>query len=132
GRVLEDNGVVEQVLAHPPGTLAGVNLVVDLEAGDEIQARIAALAAGSEDRFELEHRLRTFDGSSIWCRTVMALVRDGTGRPDHLTAMVENIDGRKQAEAELVHRTAHDPLTLLPNRQHFFERLAEACAGGSE
>ena len=73
--------------------------------------------------------LRAHDGSSIWCRTVMALVRDGAGRPDHLTAMVENIDGRKRVEAELVHRTIHDPLTRLPNRQHFLDRLAAARAG---
>ena len=132
GRVLEANTVVEQVLAHPPGSLAGVSFTVDLEAGDETQRRIEALATGSEDRFELEHLLRAHDGSPIWCRTVMALVRDGAGRPDHLTAMVENIDGRKQAEAELVHRTIHDPLTRLPNRQHFLERLAEARGERSE
>jgi diguanylate cyclase (GGDEF)-like protein/PAS domain S-box-containing protein len=128
GNVLEANSVVERVLAHPPGSLAGLSLTIDLEAGAETQHRIEALAAGSEDRFELEHRLRAFDRSLIWCRTVVALVRDGAGRPDHLTAMVENIDSRKRAEAELVHRTIHDPLTMLPNRQHFFERLAAARA----
>jgi diguanylate cyclase (GGDEF)-like protein len=40
--------------------------------------------------------------------------------------MIENIDGRKRVEEELVHRTSHDSLTRLPNRQHFLERLAEA------
>jgi diguanylate cyclase (GGDEF)-like protein/PAS domain S-box-containing protein len=128
GRVLESNSVVEHVLAYPPGSLAGLSLCGDLEAGDETQRRIEALASGSEERFELEHRLRAADGPWIWCRTVMALVRDGAGRPDHLTAMVENIDGRKRAEAELVHRTIHDSLTKLPNRQHFLERLARARA----
>jgi diguanylate cyclase (GGDEF)-like protein/PAS domain S-box-containing protein len=128
GKVLEANSVVEQVLAHPPGSLAGLSFTTDLGAGGETQRRIEALAADSEDRFELEHRLRAFDGSLIWCRTVMALVRDGAGRPDHLTAMVENIDGRKRAEADLVHRTIHDSLTKLPNRQHFLERLAAARA----
>jgi diguanylate cyclase (GGDEF)-like protein/PAS domain S-box-containing protein len=131
GRVLEANSIVEQVLAHPPGSLTGPHLTIDLEAGDETQRRIEALAADSEERFELEHRLRAYDGSSNWCRTVMALVRDGAGRPDHLTAMVENIDGRKRAEAELVHRAIHDPLTRLPNRQHFLDRLAAARAGPS-
>jgi diguanylate cyclase (GGDEF)-like protein/PAS domain S-box-containing protein len=129
GRVLEANAVVEHVLGHPPGSLAGLSLTGDLEAGHELQRLVASLAADSEDRFELEHRLRTSDGSSIWCRTVMALVRDGAGEPDHLTAMVENIDARKRAEAELVHRTIHDPLTRLPNRQHFLERMADARAG---
>jgi diguanylate cyclase (GGDEF)-like protein/PAS domain S-box-containing protein len=129
GRVLEANAMVEHVLGHPPGSLAGLSLTGDLEAGHELQHLVASLAADSEDRFELEHRLRTFAGSSIWCRTVMALVRDGAGEPDHLTAMVENIDARKRVEAELVHRTIHDPLTRLPNRQHFLERMADARAG---
>ena len=106
GRVLEANGVVEQVLAHPPGSLAGASLALDLEAGDELRGRVEALAAGGDERFELEHRLRTFDGSSIWCRTVMALVRDGAGRPNHLTAMVENIDGRKRVRSRA--RSSHD------------------------
>jgi diguanylate cyclase (GGDEF)-like protein/PAS domain S-box-containing protein len=128
GKVLEANSVVERVLAHPRGSLAGLSLTIDLEAGAETDRHIEELAAGSKDRFELEHRLRAFDGSLIWCRTVMALVRDGAGRPDHLTAMVENIDGRKRAEADLVHRTIHDPLTMLPNREHFLERLAAARA----
>lgn len=132
GRVLEANSVVERVLAHPPGSLVGVSLTRDLEAGAELERGIEALAAGAEDRFEFEHRLRAHDGSSIWCRTVMALVRDGAGRPEHLTAMVENIDGRKRVEAELVHRTTHDPLTRLPNRQHFLDRLAAARQGFSE
>jgi diguanylate cyclase (GGDEF)-like protein/PAS domain S-box-containing protein len=132
GRVLEANSVVEQVLAHPPGTLTGLSLTVDLEAGAETQLQIEALAAGSEERFELEHRLRAHDGTPTWCRTVMALVRDGGGRPDHLTAMIENIDGRKRAEAELVHRTIHDELTKLPNRQHFLELLAAARGGSAE
>jgi diguanylate cyclase (GGDEF)-like protein len=55
----------------------------------------------------------------------MALVRDGSGRPEHVTAMVEDIDARKQVEVALVHRTIHDSLTALPNREHFLERLAE-------
>jgi diguanylate cyclase (GGDEF)-like protein/PAS domain S-box-containing protein len=128
GRVLESNSVVEHLLAYPPGSLAGLSLSTDLEAGEELRGLIEALASGREDRFELEHRLRASDDSWIWCRTVMALVRDGAGRPEHLTAMVENIDGRKRAEAELLHRTIHDSLTKLPNRQHFLDRLAEARA----
>ncbi len=84
---------------------------------------------GQRRPFELEHRLRAEDGSSIWCRTVMALVRDGAGRPDHLTAMVENIDGRKRAEAELVHRTTHDPLTSSRTASTSSSGSAEARAG---
>jgi diguanylate cyclase (GGDEF)-like protein/PAS domain S-box-containing protein len=129
GTVLDANEVVERILAYPPGTLDGLNLCRELDAGDETRIRLEELGAGITDRVELEHRLRTMSGSELWCRTVMALVVDASGRPDHLTAMVEDIDARKQAEADLVHRTKHDALTALPNRQHFLDRLAQACQG---
>ena len=125
GRVLEANHVVEQVLGYPPGALRGVALNGGLGGDDLAVDHVKSLAAGIDDRCELEHRLCRHDGSPLWCRTVMALVRDGAGRPDHVTAMIEDIDERKLAEADLVHRTTHDPLTMLPNRQHFLEQLTE-------
>jgi diguanylate cyclase (GGDEF)-like protein/PAS domain S-box-containing protein len=126
GTVLEANDVVGHVLGYPAGALHGRSLPHDLGDDEETIARIESLAAGRVERCELEHRLHTHYGSPIWCRTVMALVRDSNAAPDHLTAMIENIDGRKRAEADLVRRTTHDPLTALPNREHFLGRLAEA------
>jgi diguanylate cyclase (GGDEF)-like protein/PAS domain S-box-containing protein len=126
GGVLDANPVLERVLGYPPGALNGSTLVRGLDVDDSAKASIEALAAGADDRCELEHRLRRHDGTPVWCRTVMVLVRDGQGRPDHLTAMVQDIDARKRTEVALVHRTIHDAVTELPNRAHFFERLAEA------
>jgi diguanylate cyclase (GGDEF)-like protein/PAS domain S-box-containing protein len=126
GTVLEANEVVGHVLGYPPGELHGRSLPHELGNDKETIERIEALAAGRVERCELEHRLRGHYGSAIWCRTVMALVRDSSGAPDHLTAMVENIEQRKRAEADLLRRTTHDPLTALPNREHFLDSLAEA------
>jgi diguanylate cyclase (GGDEF)-like protein/PAS domain S-box-containing protein len=126
GRVLDANDVVEQVLGYPAGALHGLLLPGELDESDESRRQLEALAVGAVDRCELEHRLRTHDGSQLWCRTVMALVRNSVGSADHVTAMVENIDQRKQAEADLVRRTTHDPLTTLPNREHFLLQLAQA------
>jgi diguanylate cyclase (GGDEF)-like protein/PAS domain S-box-containing protein len=114
GRVLEANAVVEEIL----GDLGG-RALFDGDAWGEI-------SAGRVDRCEIEHVLPRDDGTQLWCRTVMSLVRDADGRPDHVTAMVEDIDERKRTEAELVHRSIHDSLTSLPNRAHFLGRLAEA------
>jgi diguanylate cyclase (GGDEF)-like protein len=114
GRVLEANTVVESILGVLPG-----RVLFGGEAFDEI-------SAGRVDRCEVEHVLPRDDGSHLWCRTVMSLVRDADGRPDHVTAMVEDIDERKQTEAELVHRSIHDSLTSLPNRAHFLATLADA------
>ena len=129
GTVREANDVAEEVLGYPSGALRGRSIHGDLDDSDATLQHFHELAAGAVDRCELEHRLRSHDGSPRWCRTVMALVRDSAGRPDHVTAMVENIDGRKLAEADLVRRTTHDPLTGLPNREHFLEQLTAARQG---
>jgi diguanylate cyclase (GGDEF)-like protein len=42
--------------------------------------------------------------------------------------MLEDISDRKLEEQHLVHRTQHDSLTGLPNREHFLERLRVAVA----
>ena len=124
GTVLEANPAVEHVLGYPPGSLVGAMLWTGVAA--EARARIDALARGREERCELELELRRWDGGALWCRAVLALVRDGAGRPDRITAMIEDIDERKRLEADLLHRTTHDALTLLPNRDHFYARLREA------
>jgi diguanylate cyclase (GGDEF)-like protein len=84
---------------------------------------LADLTSGVRDRGELEHRLRRHDGSLIWCRTVMTLVRDAAGLPAHVIGMLEDISDRKRDEEELVHRALHDGLTGLPNRELFLDRL---------
>jgi diguanylate cyclase (GGDEF)-like protein/PAS domain S-box-containing protein len=129
GLILEVNATLEQVCEYPAGTLHGRPFRDYLDPADHVSlARLAELSAGLLDRCQLEHRFRRNDGSFMWCRTVMALVRDGAGRPAHSTAMLEDISDRKHAEAELLHRALHDPLTELPNRQLFLERLRGARA----
>jgi diguanylate cyclase (GGDEF)-like protein/PAS domain S-box-containing protein len=129
GRILEANATLERVCDYPAGTLAGRALHEYLDADDAASpGQFRGLVAGARERCELEHRFLRRDGSWMWCRTVMTLVRDGSGRPTHITAMLEDISDRKRVEADLVHRTLHDPLTELPNRQLFLDRLEQARA----
>jgi diguanylate cyclase (GGDEF)-like protein/PAS domain S-box-containing protein len=118
--VREANAAAERALGHPAGALAGVAL------WDDLPTTVAALADGRSDRCELEQPLRRRDGVLRWFRLVMVLVRDDEGRPDHLTAMLEDIDARKRTEAELIHRSNHDTLTSLPTRAYFLEQLRDA------
>ena len=129
GRILEANPTLERVCEYSSGDLGGRRFHDFLDPADAASAeQLGELAAGRRDRCELEHRFRRSDGSWMWCRTVMALVRDGAGAPDHVTAMVEDISDRKEVEADLVHRTLHDPLTELPNRQRFLDSLRQTRA----
>lgn len=49
------------------------------------------------------------------------------GRPI-VTSIVRDVTTRKQKEQVLTHRALHDPLTNLPNRAHFLEKLQETLA----
>jgi diguanylate cyclase (GGDEF)-like protein/PAS domain S-box-containing protein len=127
GRILEANPTLERICEYPAGTLVGRALHDFLDPDDAASPeQFAELAAGARERCELEHRFRRRDRSWMWCRTVMTLIRDGADRPAHITAMLEDISDRKLVEADLVHRTLHDPLTGLPNRQLFLDQLEQA------
>jgi diguanylate cyclase (GGDEF)-like protein/PAS domain S-box-containing protein len=123
GRIIEANPTLEQVCDYPAGALHGRALAEYLDPADLAGLETFGELVAGADRCELEHRFRKNDGSLMWCRTVMALVRDGSGRPEHVVAMLEDISDRKRFEADLVHRTLHDPLTELPNRQLFLDRV---------
>jgi diguanylate cyclase (GGDEF)-like protein/PAS domain S-box-containing protein len=54
------------------------------------------------------------------------LLRDGNGVPQFMVAVIHDITERKRAEERIAHLAHHDPLTDLPNRASFNERLAAA------
>jgi diguanylate cyclase (GGDEF)-like protein/PAS domain S-box-containing protein len=129
GRIDEANGMLERVGGYAPGALNGRPLAHVLDPEDtSVSELCAALSKGARDGGELEHRFLRDDGSLIWCRTVLMLVRDAGGAPVHVIGMLEDISERKREEEELVHRAMHDGLTGLPNREHFLERLRVAVA----
>jgi diguanylate cyclase (GGDEF)-like protein len=53
-------------------------------------------------------------------------MRDATGRPLRLIGTALDITERAHLEAQLQHQAFHDPLTGLPNRALFLDRLGQA------
>ena len=76
----------------------------DITHPDDIEtdlAQLDRLLAGEIDSYTLEKRYIRKDGSILWANLTVSLVRDGTGEPKYVIAVVEDIGGRKQAEEAL-------------------------------
>ncbi|WP_052494279.1 EAL domain-containing protein [Nitrosospira sp. NpAV] len=84
------------------------------------------LKAGEIREFEMEERLFRKDDVAIWVKlTVSPMWIRGT-RPDYHIAVIQDITGHKQAEDQIHQLAFYDPLTGLPNRRLFLDRLQQA------
>ena len=66
------------------------------------------------------------DGRTFMVEQVFTPLRNDDGRITHFVAIHQDITVRKETEAKFFHLAHHDPLTDLPNRIMFFDRLKQA------
>ncbi len=83
------------------------------------------LVRGEIDHFRLEKRVIRGDGGLLWTDLTVSLIRDDQGEPRFMVAMFEDISERHVLQTRLRHQALHDPLTNLPNRALFYERLTD-------
>jgi diguanylate cyclase (GGDEF)-like protein/PAS domain S-box-containing protein len=96
------------------------------------------LMSGESDRYRVEKRFLDAAGDIVWADVTGSLVRDVSGRPDFVIQMVLDIREQKAAADELrayaerhAHQALHDPLTGIPNRVLFRDRLERAMLQAS-
>ena len=78
------------------------------------------------DHYQVEKRLYRPDGGWVWANLTVSLVRDDAAPPLYLVAMIEDVTERHDLQERLRYQATHDPLTGLPNRALFLERLARS------
>ena len=70
------------------------------------------------------------DGGTVWTEVSAQIIMNENGEPVGLVGVSRNIMERKLTEIQLKHDATHDPLTGLPNRTLFIERLEKAIKTG--
>ncbi|MGB0910456.1 MAG: diguanylate cyclase domain-containing protein [Nitrospirales bacterium] len=68
------------------------------------------------------------DGQLYTVEEILTPLLSEKGHVSNIVAILQDITSRKEAEAKIIHRVFHDPLTDLPNRVMFQDRLEQAFA----
>ncbi|MBA2632135.1 MAG: EAL domain-containing protein [Chloroflexi bacterium] len=97
--------------------------------GDRERMALAELgtAERGDPKGRWEYRLIARDGRVVWVIDDEAVIaRDADGNPTMVQGILVDISDRKGLEDQLRHQALHDPLTGLPNRVLFVDRLSHA------
>jgi diguanylate cyclase (GGDEF)-like protein/PAS domain S-box-containing protein len=85
-----------------------------------------ALLDGTADSYQTEKRYLHRDGQHVWAQIGVSPVRDEGGRVSYFIVQANDITERRRFQEELAHRALHDPLTGLPNRALFLDRVGHS------
>jgi len=91
-----------------------------------LNQEMALHVEGLTQHFESEHRILQKDGEYRWVLSKGAAIRDEKGNAIRVAGIMRDIQDRKLLEANWKQRAFCDPLTDLPNRALFMERLDQA------
>ena len=86
-------------------------------------ALLAQLLAGEIESYELEKRYVHRDGSLLWGRLTVSVLRDEAGELAYFVSQIEDVTEVRKARTELQRRALYDPLTGLANRSLLMDRL---------
>ncbi|TMO55147.1 EAL domain-containing protein [Pseudoalteromonas phenolica] len=111
----------------------GVSLKAFIHKDDQhtLNKQLAKVKTGAQRYAQLELQLTQKNGTSIWVECRFQLIKNTTSDVT-ITATIDNIHERKQAELQLRHLALHDTLTGLHNRYYFDQQLQNLCKTMSE
>lgn len=140
GLVVSANDTLGTLLGTDAAALAGSVAadLVDLASDAGTWHAYREVLRGHRSRLRCTRRLKRADGHSLWAQvTVEPLAGtgdsgdSGDGDAPGLLLSVADVSARRELQARLRHLQMHDPVTRLPNRALFFERLTAALEAES-
>jgi diguanylate cyclase (GGDEF)-like protein/PAS domain S-box-containing protein len=132
GRIVRANDALGPLLGTDPAALAGQQAsdLLGLASDNRIWHAYGEVLAGRHSRFRCTRRLKHPDGRALWAEiTAVPLPASPPVPPGAAPCVllsVADISDRRELQQRLRHLQMHDPVTRLPNRTLFFERLSIA------
>ncbi|SEK18789.1 PAS domain S-box-containing protein/diguanylate cyclase (GGDEF) domain-containing protein [Blastococcus sp. DSM 46786] len=127
GTVTYQTPSVGWVLGYPPGTLIGTDIhdLVHPEDARTFRDQLASVVRGAPPTSSPAVRMRHRNGSWRWTETVVNDLRDDPAVTG-IVLTTRDVSDRRELEEQLRTQAFYDPLTGLPNRALFMERLRAA------
>lgn len=120
-----------RILGYAPGTVVPTQaLFFEAVHPDDLPMVQAAMLASVTGRapFDLDHRIVQSNGNVRHVHAQSGFINDGAGKPVRIVGTIHDITERKALEAKLRRQALYDPLTQLPNRALFLDRLEQGIA----
>ncbi|MFJ8044834.1 putative bifunctional diguanylate cyclase/phosphodiesterase [Kitasatospora sp. NPDC096147] len=124
--IIEANPAFAAMIGYEAPDLVGTHIHEIIDPEDTPRRLYLELVRGERDRLRVEKQLKHRDGRVVWSNVTISLIRNGSGEPMYTLAMVEDVTEQRLLGDQLAYQSLHDPLTRLPNRALFFERLNAA------
>ncbi|MFJ5263647.1 putative bifunctional diguanylate cyclase/phosphodiesterase [Streptomyces sp. NPDC088387] len=132
GLVLSANDMFGELLGSAPDRLAGrvAADLMDLTSDARTWHAYREVLRGRQARLRCTRRLKhPGDGHAVWVQVTVAPLPED---PRAVLLSAGDISAHRELQARLRHLQMHDPVTRLPNRALFFERLTAALEAEPE
>ncbi|ELS53467.1 putative Sensory box/GGDEF family protein [Streptomyces viridochromogenes Tue57] len=131
GLVTGANPALAELLGTAPEELAGSLAadLVDLASDTRTWHAYREVLRGRQARLRCTRRLKHPDGHSLWAQVTVAPLPGE--EPGGVLLSIVDISAHRELQDRLRHLQMHDPVTRLPNRTLFFERLSAALEAES-
>jgi diguanylate cyclase (GGDEF)-like protein/PAS domain S-box-containing protein len=130
GRILRANRAFGEIVGRRQDELTGLS-VQELTHPDDREVSESwtkRLLVGEVSSYQIDKRYLHADGRAVWTSLHASFVRDADGDPLYAIGQIEDITERRAMSELMAHAAIHDPLTDLPNRVLFIDRLELALA----
>jgi diguanylate cyclase (GGDEF)-like protein/PAS domain S-box-containing protein len=128
GRLIRVNGSLCWLLGYTEDELRERTIFDITHPGDQETSRqlLKPFLDGLQKTIRVEQRCVRSDGSPLWVLLTSAAVHGSDNRPMYAVTQVEDITDRRTENERLLALALSDPLTGLPNRVLFDDRLGRA------